>query len=201
VARIQLSSILQTHCDYGPFNLVRFRGSCRNSGLASSHSLTLVSGVILVTTNLLAILLGKIRQPKVLAEIIGGIILGPTVMGRIPGFTQHIFPPESRPYLSLGKRLDTVQLYSLIIGTFFFSVADIGLVLFLFIIGLEIDVKMVKRNLRTSMIIAGSGMLLPFGLGAAIAVPLYHQFINPANSSFGANTSSDHGHRYLIRKL
>lgn len=54
-----------------------------------------------MTTQLLSLGLGKIRQPKVIAEVLGGIVLGPTLMGRIPGFTQHIFPTASRPYLML----------------------------------------------------------------------------------------------------
>ncbi|KAI8978732.1 Sodium/hydrogen exchanger family-domain-containing protein [Trametes punicea] len=115
-------------------------------------------GVIVLTTQLLSLVLRKIRQPKVIAEVIGGILLGPTAFGRIPGFTQHIFPDESRPYLSL--------------------VANIGLCLFLFLVGLEIDAAVIKRNARLSVTVAMAGMCLPFGLGAALSVPLYHTFID-----------------------
>ncbi|KAI0632272.1 Sodium/hydrogen exchanger family-domain-containing protein [Trametes polyzona] len=115
-------------------------------------------GVIVLTTQLLALVLGKIRQPKVIAEVIGGILLGPTAFGRIPGFTQHIFPQDSRPFLSL--------------------VANIGLCLFLFLVGLEIDAAIIKRNARLSVTVAMAGMCLPFGFGAALAVPLYHTFID-----------------------
>ncbi|KAI0372319.1 hypothetical protein BV20DRAFT_1051050 [Pilatotrama ljubarskyi] len=115
-------------------------------------------GVIVLTTQLLALVLRKIRQPKVIAEVIGGILLGPTAFGRIPGFTQHIFPQDSRPFLSL--------------------VANIGLCLFLFLVGLEIDAAVIKRNARLSVTVAMAGMCLPFGFGAALAVPLYHTFID-----------------------
>ncbi|PCH39825.1 hypothetical protein WOLCODRAFT_136514 [Wolfiporia cocos MD-104 SS10] len=114
-------------------------------------------GVILLMTQLLSLVLGRMKQPKVIAEVIGGILLGPTAFGRIPGFTEHIFPSESLPYLSL--------------------VANIGLSLFLFLVGLEIDGAIVRRNWRLSGTIAIAGMALPFGLGAALSVPLYHQFI------------------------
>ncbi|KDQ62807.1 hypothetical protein JAAARDRAFT_190081 [Jaapia argillacea MUCL 33604] len=117
-------------------------------------------GVIVLTTQLLSLLLGRIRQPKVIAEVIGGILLGPTAFGRIPGFTEHIFPTDSRPYLSL--------------------VANIGLCLFLFLVGLEIDASIIRRNARLSATVAFAGMCLPFGLGAGLAVPLYHQFIDPS---------------------
>ncbi|KAJ3556665.1 hypothetical protein NM688_g1898 [Phlebia brevispora] len=118
------------------------------------------AGIIILTTQLLALLLKKIRQPKVIAEIVGGIILGPTAFGRIPGFQRYIFPSESQTYLSL--------------------VANIGLCLFLFLIGLEIDGSVIRRNARLSAVVALGGMLIPFALGSALAVPLYHQFIDPS---------------------
>lgn len=91
-----------------------------------------------------------------IAEIIGGILLGPSVMGRIPGFTDHIFPPPSIPILSL--------------------VANLGLVLFLFLVGLEVDLRLLVSNWRISLGVGAAGMALPFGLGCAIAYGLYHQF-------------------------
>ncbi|KIP06857.1 hypothetical protein PHLGIDRAFT_106504 [Phlebiopsis gigantea 11061_1 CR5-6] len=118
-------------------------------------------GVIMMTTQLLSLVLRKIRQPRVIAEVIGGILLvGPTAFGRIPGFKQHIFPEQSTSYLSLT--------------------ANIGLCLFLFLVGLEIDAAVIKRNARLSLSVALAGMSLPFGLGAALSVPLYHTFIDPS---------------------
>jgi Kef-type K+ transport system membrane component KefB len=58
-------------------------------------------------------------------------------------------------------------------------VANIGLCLFLFLIGLEIEIESVKKHARSSVIISLAGVCLPFGLGAALAVPLYSQFIDP----------------------
>ncbi|KAJ7782014.1 Sodium/hydrogen exchanger family-domain-containing protein [Mycena maculata] len=115
-------------------------------------------GVIIGTSSLLSLGLRKLRQPKVISEVLAGIILGPTAFGRIPGFTKHIFPQASLSYLSL--------------------VANIGLVFFLFLVGLEIDGGIVKRNARLSAAVAFAGMALPFGLGAGLSVPLYHHFID-----------------------
>lgn len=70
----------------------------------------------------------------------GGILLGPTAFGRIPGFTEHIFPSQSLPYLSL--------------------VANIGLSLFLFLVGLEIDAGVIRRNAKMSMTVALAGIVI-----------------------------------------
>ncbi|KAK7457833.1 K(+)/H(+) antiporter [Stygiomarasmius scandens] len=116
-------------------------------------------GIIVTTASLLSLGLRKIRQPKVIAEVLGGILLGPTAFGRIPGFTEHIFPPDSIPFLSLT--------------------ANIGLCLFLFLVGLEIEGAVIKRNAKMSVTVALAGMILPFGLGAGLSVPLYSTFIEP----------------------
>jgi Kef-type K+ transport system membrane component KefB len=139
------------------------------------HQSKSTSGIIVTVGQLLSLCLGKIKQPKVVTEILGGILLGqvifhivpiaahsivgPTAMGRIPGFTKHTFPAQSLPSLSL--------------------VANIGICLFLFTIGLETDANIIARNARSSLGIALSTVALSFGLGAAISVPLYHNFIGP----------------------
>ena len=131
----------------------------------------------MMMAQLLSLGLRHLRQPKVIAEVLGGILLGlastfvffpcssrfspgPTAFGRIPGFTDNIFPAVSLPYLSL--------------------VADIGLCLFLFLVGLEIDIDVIKRNARMSVIVSLAGIALPFGLGTALSIPLYHHFIDPS---------------------
>lgn len=117
-------------------------------------------GIIILMSQLLSLGLAKIRQPKVIAEVLGGILLGPTAFGRIPGFTEHIFPSQSIPYLSL--------------------VANIGLSLFLFLVGLEIDAGVITRNARLSLTVALAGIIVPFGLGACLSLPLYHHFVDQA---------------------
>ncbi|KAL8783192.1 MAG: hypothetical protein Q9213_004821 [Squamulea squamosa] len=114
------------------------------------------AGIIIVFCRLLQYPLSKIRQPTVIAEIIGGILLGPSVLGRIPGFSDAIFPKESLPNLSLA--------------------ANLGLVLFLFLVGLEVDLRLMLKNWKISLSVGAAGMALPFGLGCAIAYGLYHQF-------------------------
>jgi Kef-type K+ transport system membrane component KefB len=114
------------------------------------------AGIIIIFCRLLHYPLSLLRQPRVIAEVIGGILLGPSVMGRIPGFTDAIFPEESIPNLSL--------------------VANLGLVLFLFIVGLEVDLRYFVSNWKLALSVGIAGMALPFGLGCAISWGLYHEF-------------------------
>lgn len=89
-------------------------------------------------------------------------------MGRIPGFKAAIFPDASMPPLALA--------------------ANLGLVLFLFLVGLEVDLRFLVSNWRVAISVGAVGMALPFGLGCAIAWGLYHQFKNEpglAPISFG----------------
>ncbi|KAJ3798958.1 Sodium/hydrogen exchanger family-domain-containing protein [Lentinula aff. detonsa] len=116
--------------------------------------------IIMAMTQFLATIFGRIRQPRVIAEIIGGVFLGPTVMGRIPGFENAIFPVSSWPMLTLTS--------------------NIGLVLFLFIIGLEIDGSVIKKNFKASAGISIAGLVIPLGLGAALGVGVYREFTDPS---------------------
>ena len=59
-------------------------------------------------------------------------------------------------------------------------VANIGLCLFLFLVGLEIDSNVIKRNLRLSATIALAGMVVPFGIGAGVAAAIYREFVDPS---------------------
>lgn len=100
--------------------------------------------------------LSLLGQPRVIAEVLGGILLGPSVMMRIPGFEDAIFPTASMPVLT--------------------NVANIGLILFLFLVALELDIRLFTSNWRVALSVGLAGMILPFGLGFAIAYGLYHQF-------------------------
>ncbi len=74
-------------------------------------------------------------------------LLGPSVFGRIPGFTDTIFPEEAIPNLS--------------------NVANLGLILFLFIIGLEVDLRYFFSNWKIALSVGAVGMTVPFALGAS----------------------------------
>ncbi|KAI7088628.1 hypothetical protein KC356_g3146 [Hortaea werneckii] len=121
------------------------------------------AGIILIFCRLLHWPLSKLRQPRVIAEVIGGILLGPSIMGRIPGFTSAIFPAVAMDNLAL--------------------VANIGLVLFLFLVGLEVDLRYFASNWKVALSVGLAGMALPFGLGCAISWGLYNEFRTEANTA------------------
>ncbi|KAK5662061.1 hypothetical protein OQA88_10175 [Cercophora sp. LCS_1] len=122
------------------------------------------ASIVIILCQLLHYPLRLLNQPRVIAEVIGGIILGPSVMMRIPGFQEAIFPPASMPVFS--------------------NVANLGLIIFLFLVALEVDIRLFTSNWKVAASVGLAGMILPFGLGFAIAYGLFHQF-TPEDISFG----------------
>lgn len=95
-----------------------------------------------------------LKQPQVIFEIIGGIILGPSAIGKNTKYLSRIFPKTSLSYLQL--------------------VADIGLILYLFLVGMELDVPKLAAHARRTGSVAIIGMAVPFALGIAISPTLFH---------------------------
>ncbi|KAI5067490.1 hypothetical protein GOP47_0018018 [Adiantum capillus-veneris] len=105
--------------------------------------------VVLLVTRTMAWLFKPFRQPRVLAEIIGGVLLGPTGLGRSKTYLNALFPKSS---LTL---LDTI--------------ATVGLLFFLFMVGLELDLKEIRKSGKLAFLIAIAGIALPFMGGVGIA--------------------------------
>lgn len=122
--------------------------------------------LIIFFTRILHFGLSRFRQPRVISEIIGGIILGPSVFGRIPGFNNAIFPTESRANLNL--------------------LSTLGLILYLFIVGVELNPKALIKNARVALTISAAGIALPFALGIGVGYGLYHAMGNDSQTTFSS---------------
>ncbi|KAI0395521.1 K+ homeostasis protein Kha1 [Xylariaceae sp. FL0594] len=123
------------------------------------------AAIIIILCRLLHYPLSRLGQPRVIAEVIGGILLGPSVLSRIPHFKQNILPTESLPVLN--------------------NVANLGLVLFLFLIGLEVDLRLFITNWKVALSVGLGGLTLPFALGYAIAWGIYNQFHEEITNNVG----------------
>ncbi|GAM27580.1 hypothetical protein SAMD00019534_107560, partial [Acytostelium subglobosum LB1] len=111
--------------------------------------------LIVILSKLLAWVLSYLYQPPVISEVITGIILGPSVLGNSLAFKNNVFPASSLTTLNV--------------------IANIGLILFMFMIGLEVDPKLLKNNAKMSIIISLSSIILPFAMGVGLAAVLWNQ--------------------------
>ena len=96
----------------------------------------------------------KIGQPSVIGEIIAGIFLGPSVVGMyFPDYSAMLFPKES---------LGNLQFLS-----------QIGLMLFMFVIGMELDLKVLKNKANDAVVISHASIVIPFALGMGLSYFIY----------------------------
>lgn len=99
----------------------------------------------------------KIGQPSVIGEIIAGIVLGPSLLGLyFPDFSIDLFPVES---------LGNLQFLS-----------QIGLILFMFVIGMELDLKVLQNRAKDAIVISHASIVIPFALGIGLAYFVYFKF-------------------------
>ncbi len=119
---------------------------------------------IILIARFFGILFKKIGQPAVIGEIIAGIVLGPSFLG-------HYFP-EVAGFLFPEKSLANLQFLS-----------QIGLILFMFVIGMELDLKVLKTKAKDAVVISHASIIFPFALGIGLAYFVYHRFA-PAGIHF-----------------
>jgi Kef-type K+ transport system membrane component KefB/nucleotide-binding universal stress UspA family protein len=116
-------------------------------------------GLILALSRMVGLIVARLRQPQVVGEMIAGIMLGPSVLGlAAPGVQKALFPAESVAVLHV--------------------LAELGVVFFLFLIGLEFDPKLIRKRGRAALLISASSIVIPFGIGVAMTYYLYPRVFN-----------------------
>ncbi len=122
--------------------------------------------VIVTVSRLLGVAMRRIGQPMVIAEVAAGIMLGPSLLGSLlPDVSAALFPADSLKLLQM--------------------LAQIGLVLFMFLVGLELDPKLLRGRTRTSVAISQTSIVLPFLLGVGLAWVI-HEDYSPPHVRFSA---------------
>jgi Kef-type K+ transport system membrane component KefB len=113
--------------------------------------------IVLLVTLLCAWLAQRLGQSRVIGEIVGGILLGPSVLGRLfPTFEQHLFPASS---------LGSLEILS-----------TVGLILFLFTVGMELDESQLYRQRFTALAASGTSIVIPFIAAILLAHSLRSRF-------------------------
>jgi Kef-type K+ transport system membrane component KefB len=115
--------------------------------------------LILGLSRIMGFLFVRLRQPQVMGEMIAGIMLGPSLFGLLmPGAFKGIFPDQSVQYLN--------------------ALSQVGVIFFLFLIGLELDPKLLRNRGQSAIIISHASIMAPFFAGTVLAAYLYPRLFN-----------------------
>ncbi|HTU86063.1 MAG TPA: cation:proton antiporter [Solirubrobacteraceae bacterium] len=110
--------------------------------------------IVLIVARLFGVLAVKCREPRVMGEVIAGLALGPSLLGAIsPNLQATLFPSDVLPALGV--------------------VANLGLIFYMFLVGLEVDRGQLKGKVAQAAAISNASVAVPLLLGIAVALPLY----------------------------
>jgi Kef-type K+ transport system membrane component KefB len=116
--------------------------------------LLLALAAILIAARAVGAVFRRVGQPPVVGEVLAGILLGPSLLGRIsPAALGFLLPPSVAPALGI--------------------LAQVGVILFMFLVGLELDPGVMRNRTQATIAISHASITLPFVLGSLLALPLY----------------------------
>ena len=118
--------------------------------------------VILLFCRLVGAIAGRFGQPQVVAEMIAGVLLGPSFLG--------LFWPEAQLAIFPWDKSQSVRDTQ----SYLFPASQLGLALYMFVVGLEFRMDIIRTKLKSSMSVSAAGMIAPFVLGAGLGWVLFH---------------------------
>ena len=120
-------------------------------------SVLLALAVIMVTARIVGAIFARLNQPSVIGEVIGGIMLGPSLLGRFaPDLQARLLPSEAAPMLGILSQL--------------------GVILYMFLVGLELDLDALRARAKSTIVISNAGIIVPFALGAVLSWRLFEHY-------------------------
>jgi Kef-type K+ transport system membrane component KefB len=112
--------------------------------------------VVIVSARGMGALFKLIHQPPVIGEVVGGILLGPSFLGSVsPSVYAFVLPSTTAPFLGV--------------------IAQLGVILYMFLVGLELDLKVLRRSGHATLAISHASIVVPFLAGTALALFLYEK--------------------------
>ena len=118
--------------------------------------------VILLFCRLVGAVAARFGQPQVVAEMIAGVLLGPSLFG--------LLAPDAQAWLFPWDRTQTARDTQ----SYLFPASQLGLALYMFVVGMEFRVDIVAKRLKSSLAVSAAGMIAPFVLGAGLAWVFFH---------------------------
>jgi Kef-type K+ transport system membrane component KefB len=131
----------------------------KRSGEETFGRLMLAIAAVILAARIFGTILAKVGQPRVMGEVLAGILLGPTLLGAIaPEVKDYLFPGDIIPLLS--------------------GAAQIGLAFYLFLVGMELDPRLLRKNAARAAFVSNTSVAFPMALGLLIA-PLVYRLLAP----------------------
>ena len=126
----------------------------KRSGEDTFGRLMLAIAAVILAARLVGTLIARFSQPRVMGEVLAGILLGPTLLGAVwPEAKDYLFPPDIVPLLS--------------------GAAQIGLAFYLFLVGMELDPRILRERIGQAAFISNTSVAFPMALGFLVALPIY----------------------------
>ncbi|MEA2298429.1 MAG: hypothetical protein QOF77_1365 [Solirubrobacteraceae bacterium] len=110
--------------------------------------------IVMLFARLMGAVVARLGQPRVMGEVLAGILLGPTLLGTLaPGVEIALFPSDIIPYIGVA--------------------ANLGLIFYMFLVGLELDATQLRGRVKLALAISNTGLLVPLSIGLLAAIPLF----------------------------